>query len=182
MGDGGSALAHQLPGVQRRPDGKTGAEALGHGGLPAHVADVGRARKDVVRCRPRRHFIDQARFAVAAGERFPVLAAGVGNVFHAVIDIVRAQGCANFSGECALFRAPGRRAVMANRLIHRRFQRAVGQIAGTGFFEATADAGLGHQRRALGDFLDPGEDLLRVGHFRRANEIQHLRLRLNNVG
>ena len=71
---------------------------------------------------------------------------------------------------------------MANRLIHRRFQRAVGQIAGTGFFEATADAGLGHQRRALGDFLDPGEDLLRIGHFRRANEIQHLRLRLDNVG
>lgn len=35
---------------------------------------------------------------------------------------------------------------MTDRLIHRRLKRAVGQIAGAGFFKAAADLGLGHQR------------------------------------
>ena len=59
---------------------------------------------------------------------------------------------------------------MTDRLIHRRLKRAVGQIAGAGFFKAAADTGLGHQR-GPGNLLYAGEDLLSVGHLRRADQI-----------
>lgn len=41
MGNGGSALAHQLPAVQRGTHREARAEALGHRRFPANIADVG---------------------------------------------------------------------------------------------------------------------------------------------
>lgn len=58
MGDGRAALAHQLPGMQRCSDGKTGAETLGDRGFPADVAHIGGSRQDSIRRSPGGDFID----------------------------------------------------------------------------------------------------------------------------
>ncbi len=119
---------------------------------------------------------------MAAGKRFSFFTAGAGNILQAVLYIVHAERGANIRCESALFVTPLRRTVMTHGLIHCRFQRAIGEIAGTGFFKTTADAGFGHQRGALSNFLNTGKDLLHVGHFRSANQIQHFSLRLHHVG
>lgn len=66
--------------------------------------------------------------------------------------------------------------------VHRRFERTVRQIAGAGFIKAALDGGFGHHRRTLGDFLDARVDLLRIGHLRGADQVQHLGLGLYHVG
>ena len=71
---------------------------------------------------------------------------------------------------------------MLQRAIHRRLERAVRQVAGAGFIKAALDGGFGHHRRALSDFFDAFVDLLRIGHLRGADQIQHLGLRLHHVG
>ncbi len=106
MGNGGSALAHQLPAVQRGSHREARAEALSHRRFPADIADVSGAGEDVIRGRPRRHLINQQRVAVATSERFTFLATGAGNIVQAVVNIVGAEGGAYRRGKSALLVAP----------------------------------------------------------------------------
>lgn len=66
--------------------------------------------------------------------------------------------------------------------VHRRFERSIRQIAGAGFIKAALDGGFGHHRRATGDFLDARVDLLRIGHLRGADQVQHLGLACTTLG
>lgn len=98
------------------------------------------------------------------------------------MQIVCRQGGTDLPGKGAFFLRPGWRAVMLQGAIHRRFERAVWQVAGAGFIKATLDGGFGHQRRTLRDLLNARVDLLRVGHLRGADQVQHFGLRLHHVG
>ena len=93
-----------------------------------------------------------------------------------------AQGLADGGGNIHL---GWRRRGNTHRLqagMQQAFQRAVGDVIGTGLVELHRQRGLRHQRRALGNLDDALVNLLDLRHLRRADEIQHLRLRLHDIG
>ena len=118
---------------------------------------------------------------MASGKGFSLFGPRCGYVFQAVLQVVCRERGADFTGKFAFFFRPVRRAVMLQCAVHGPFERTVRQIAGAGFIKATLDSGFGHHRRALGDFLDARVDLLRIGHLRSADQVQHFCLSLHHV-
>jgi hypothetical protein len=89
MGDGGAALAHQLPGVQRRPTAKQGLKHWATGVFQlTSPTSVEPARTLSVPPRARLH--RSAPFPGGDGRSFTLFAAGAGDIFQAVVEVVRA--------------------------------------------------------------------------------------------
>jgi hypothetical protein len=71
---------------------------------------------------------------MTTGKGFTRLTTRRGNIFQAVLQIVEVSVARISRANWRSFR-PGWRAVMLQRLIHRRLERAVWQVAGAGFIK-----------------------------------------------
>lgn len=122
-------MCHELPGMQRCTHGKTRAKTLRDRHFPAHIPHVSGSCEHVVGDGVRCHFIYQKRFLMVTGKGFSFFRARCGDVFQAILQVVGSERGADFPGEIVLVFRLGRYPEMLQRAVHRRFKRAVRQVA-----------------------------------------------------
>ncbi|MNZ96666.1 hypothetical protein D3C78_1158710 [compost metagenome] len=108
---------------------------------------------------------------MATGKGFALFCARCSNIFQAILQVVGGERGTDFSREIVLFFCPVRCPEIPKCAVHRRFERTVRQIAGTGFVKPALNRCFRHQRRALSNLFNTLIDLLRIRHFWGTNQI-----------